>query len=270
MLRLFPSIRRKTWIILVGFNALCIANFFINPSTWVLTVALMVLGSLALFVMEMLNASKAHTQLTELLYDKLNPEAFLKGYEGFLQVPVKKESLRVLIRLHIANAYVALGRFSDCRELLTSLLSSLSANQKEEELLTVQMAIHSTLCLNAAEEGNIAEAESELASTQSVQKRLEKIQETKPEKKRMAYNNILQEQCVAYLKTGKMDTELVKNKVQAYNSQMLHRITTGLWIAKGDLAAGQKQNAVDALKQIVQLAPTLYPGKEAQRMLDEM
>lgn len=264
MFAMFPSIRKKMIAFLVGFNALCIANLILNPGSWILTVVLLLVGNPALYFMEYLNVAKAHDQLISVLYKRLDARGFLKQYEPFLKLNIKKESLRIMTHLHASNAYIALGRFDDAEKLL---LSTEPRQKKEEENLTSQFALVSNLCFCACQEGNLEKAEKYQKQSQEIQRRLEKIQESKPVKKRMVYNTVLQDQCVAYLQTGHLDSELLRNQVQAHNEQPLHRITTGLWIAKGDLAENRRKIADEAFAQIVKLAPDLYPGKEAARLM---
>lgn len=61
--------------------------------------------------------------------------------------------------------------------------------------------------------------------------------------------------------------QALKTQVQSNNTQQLHRITTSLWIARAYLAEQNRREAENILQQIVKLAPDLYPGKEAARML---
>ena len=72
------------------------------------------------------------------------------------------------------------------------------------------------------------------------------------------------------LSTGKCDVQALKTQVQSNNTQQLHRITTSLWIARAYLAEQNRREAENILQQIVKLAPDLYPGREAARMLAEL
>ena len=85
----------------------------------------------------------------------------------------------------------------------------------------------------------------------------------------MVFYTDLNEQCLALMKTGKADIEVLRNQVQKNNRQMLPKITTSLWVARAYLADGQKGEAERLLRRIVELAPNLYPGKEAARLLAE-
>lgn len=86
-------------------------------------------------------------------------------------------------------------------------------------------------------------------------------------KQRMAFSSELNDQCMALLTTGKADIEKLKTQVQQNNTQQLHRVTTSLWIARAYLAEQNRREAETLLEKIVKLAPDLYPGKEAARLL---
>ena len=101
-------------------------------------------------------------------------------------------------------------------------------------------------------------------------KQLEAIQETKKPKQRMAFSCELNDQCMKLLSTGKCDIQALKTQVQQNNTQQLHRITTSLWIARAYLAEQNRREAENILQQIVKLAPDLYPGREAARLLAEL
>ena len=86
-------------------------------------------------------------------------------------------------------------------------------------------------------------------------------------KQRMAFSSELNDQCMALLTTGKADIEKLKTQVQQNNTPQLHRVTTSLWIARAYLAEQNRREAETLLEKIVKLAPDLYPGKEAARLL---
>ena len=103
--------------------------------------------------------------------------------------------------------------------------------------------------------------------TLSYKKRLDAIQETKPPMQRMVFSNILNEQCLRLLADGKCDAILLRDKVQTQNTQMLHRVTTGLWIARALLADNNRREAKDLLEKIAKVAGHLYIGQEAKALL---
>ena len=86
----------------------------------------------------------------------------------------------------------------------------------------------------------------------------------------MAFSCELNDQCIKLLSTGKCDIQALKTQVQQNNTQQLHRITTSLWIARAYLAEQNRREAENILQQIVKLAPDLYPGREAARLLAEL
>ena len=98
---------------------------------------------------------------------------------------------------------------------------------------------------------------------------LESLQASKPENKRMVFNTELNELCLQYLKDGTADIKALKALVQS-NSQQLHRVTISLWIARCYLAQNNRREAEKLLRQIVKLAPSLYPGREAERLLSTL
>ena len=96
------------------------------------------------------------------------------------------------------------------------------------------------------------------------------MQVTKKPEKRMVFSTELNEQCLSLLKSGKADVEALKKYVQTHTHDLLPRITTSLWIARAYLADNQRREAEKLLKRIVELAPELYPGKEAKQFLNEL
>ena len=106
-----------------------------------------------------------------------------------------------------------------------------------------------------------------MQDTEGYKKRLDAIQQAKPEMRRMVFTNILNEQCLRLLKTGKCDPVILRDKVQAKNTQMLHRVTTGLWIARALLADDNRRDAKVILERIDKVAGHLFVGQEARALL---
>ena len=103
-----------------------------------------------------------------------------------------------------------------------------------------RFAIMSNLCYCAEQEGNKEKAREALNELLEVRTRLEEIQKSKPENKRMTFSTLLNEQCLKYLETGKADSDVLKNQIQVNNRQLLPRVTTALWIAKAYLSENNK------------------------------
>lgn len=268
MLQLFPVYKKRILLytgIWIGFMAIFMWLFpYVSP---VVVAIAAVVGTLVIMCMQAMHATGMHNGLLNILYNELDVPRFLSHYEPLLSIPVKNNQLYLMIRLHLSNAYVAQGRFEDA----ISLLESTEIKQDtEEKMLLTRFAIVSNLCYCAEQMNDLPLAEKHLDDLLAIKAKLEGMQTSKPEKKRMVFSTGLNEQCMKLLKTGKADIEFLKTQVQANNSQQLHRITTSLWIARAYLAENNRREAEKLLKRIVELAPELYPGKMAQELLDQL
>ena len=265
MLSLFPKFRNRL-ILILGVYVGCLALWFmLDPG--INRIVFLLVGVFGLFVVTLsqyMNAASAHTQQLNRLYNQLDAEGFLRDYEPHLSANVKNQNLYLMIRLHVSNAYAAQGRFDDAIKLLSAIQIK---DGKPEKTLIARFAVVSNLCYCAEQKRDVETAKAYLDELRTLKKQLEEIQEKKPVKKRMAFNTELNEQCMKFLQTGKADINTLKTQVQQNNTQQLHRVTTSLWIARAMLAEQNRREAENILKQIVKLAPDLYPGKAAAEIL---
>lgn len=269
MLSLYPKYKNRLMLIagvyLGAFALLYMLKPGMNPIIFLLV---LLFGLLVLVFSQVLNAANMHTRELNRLYNELDAEGFLRDYMPHLSVNLRSANLYLMVRLHISNAYVALGRFDDAVKLLSSLEIR---EDKPEKMLIYRFAVVSNLCYCYEQKNDVEASQKYLDELLDLKKQLDALQEKKPPKKRMAFNTTLNEQCLHFLKTGKADIDVLRTQVQQNNTQQLHRITTSLWIARAMLAEqSRRREAENILNQIVKLAPHLYPGKAAQALLDEM
>ena len=268
MLQLFPVYKKRMLLNVALWIAFLAVSIILYPGIpqFVVMIAA-VLGTLVLMFFQAMNATNRHNILLNVLYNELDADRFLRLYEPLLHVPVKSSQLYLMVRLHLSNAYVAQGRFEDA----IALLKATEIKQdKPENMLLTRFAITSNLCYCAEQMNDLAAAQKHLDDLLAIKAQLEEMQKSKPEKKRMVFSTGLNEQCMAFLKTGKADIEFLKTQIQPNNNQQLHRITTSLWIARAYLAENNRREAEKLLKRIVELAPSLYPGKAARELLDQL
>ncbi|MBP3656461.1 MAG: hypothetical protein J6K32_07170 [Clostridia bacterium] len=268
MIHLFPKQKNQMLLscaILLGMVA---AFILIFPGVHPIAILLLgVLGAAAILFSQYTRAVSKHNQMIGILYNQLDAETFLRLYAPLLDAKVKDPNVYLMVRLHMSNAYCALGRFDDARAILSSIKPA-PGKKPEDELLT-RFAVASNLCYCAEQENDVETAKKHLDELLAIRAKLESMQQGKPEKKRMAFSTELNEQCYAFLTTGKADIEALKAQVQRSNQQ-LHRVTTSLWVARIDLAANNRREAESILNQIVKLAPDLYPGKVAAQLLADL
>ncbi|MBQ7051853.1 MAG: hypothetical protein IJN79_03575 [Clostridia bacterium] len=265
MIHLFPKLKKKMLLIAVCYIALVAVYIVLNPGANHLVTLLISGAGLAIIMFgQLLNAYNAHSALLSKLYSDLNVDGFLKLYEPMLNIPLKNDNVALTVRLHASNAYCAQGRFDDAIALLKSC--KLPNTGKPENDLLSKFAIVSNLCYCAEQKEDIETARAYMDELLDLKKKLEAMQTSKPEKKRMVFNTELNEQCMLFLTTGKCDIDalqiLVKN-----NSQLLHKVTISLWIARAYLAENNRREAEKLLERIVNVAPTLYPGRMAASIL---
>ena len=168
------------------------------------------------------------------------------------------------MRLHTSNAYCALGRFDEAIALLSAFTVKPTKNA-EDDLLS-RFAIVSNLCYCAEQKNDLPAARQYMDELLALKAKLEAMQASKPEKKRMVFSTELNEQCLSFLSTGKADVGVLQRLVQS-NTQQLHKITISLWIARVYLSENNRREGEKLLAQIVKLAPDLYPGKVAAQLL---
>lgn len=265
MIHLFPRIKNRMLLLCaccIAFGGVCI---IMNPAVNPAAILILCLIAMVLVILtQNLVAANVHNQLLARLYNQLDVEGFLKDYEPLLKISVKNPNVALTLRLHVSNAYCAQGRFDDAIELLCAY-PLLSTGKQENDLLA-HFAIVSNLCYCAEQKNDLENAQKHMDKLLDLKKQLVALQAAKPEKKRMAFSTELNEQCLKFLKTGKADIEELKKLVQN-NTQQLHRITISLWVAQADLAINNRREAETLLKQIIKLAPDLYPGKAAAQLL---
>lgn len=268
MLQLFPVYKKRMLLntgIWLGFLAVAAILYPQLPLPAVLLAG--AAGTLILIGLQYIHAAGMHNGLLNVLYNELDAERFLARYEPLARVPVKSNRLYLMVRVHLSNAYCALGRFDDAIALLEG--TEVKPDKPENMLLT-RFAVASNLCYCALQMGNLDAAQKHLDNLLSVKAQLEEFQKSLPERKRMVLSTALNEQCMTFLKTGKADIAFLRTQVQAGNNQQLHRITTSLWIARAYLSENNRREAEKLLRRIVELAPGLYPGKAAQELLDRL
>lgn len=268
MIHLFPKLRNELILsaaILLGMIAVFILVF---PGAGPLVIVLFSLvGIAAIFFTQYSKAVNKHSSLLNILYNQMDAEGFLREYAPLLKMPVKDRNIYLMLRLHMSNAYCALGRFDEAEAILHTIKAE-PGKKPEDELLT-RFAVVSNLCYCAEQKNDVDTAKKYLDELIAIRKKLESMQEGKPKKKRMAFSTELNEQCYALLTGGKVNTEALKEQVQR-SSQQLHRVTTSLWVARADLAQNNRKEAESILNQIVKLAPHLYPGKVAADLLAQL
>ncbi len=265
MIQLFPAIKKRMTIWLVIYMALVFLLGFLGQTSLLALVLFSIAGIAAIVISQYSNANKAHEALLAKLYNNMDATGFIQAYEPLLKVKVNHPNLYMMIRLHLSNAYCALGRFDEAIELLSAI--PFAPQKKEEADLIARYTVSSNLCYCALLKKDAVAAERYMEDTERYKKRLDAIQQTKPEMQRMVFSNILNEQCLRLLKTGKCDPVILRDKVQVNNTQMLHRVTTGLWIARALLAEDNRRDAKVILERIEKVAGHLFIGQEARALL---
>ena len=269
MLTLFPKFQKRLMLFEGLFVVLMVALYLLKPTTSLIAlIAMLIVGGLFIAAAQYINAANAHNRQLNRLYNQLDVDGFLKEYEPHLTQSPKNPQLYIMIRMHLSNAYAAQGRFDEAMKLLTS--PPIKECKKHEQTLMNRFAVTSNLCYCAEQMGDLDAAKKYLDELHGYKKELEEIQQTKKPKQRMAFSCELNDQCMQLLSTGKCDIQALKTQVQQNNTQQLHRVTTSLWIARAYLAEQNRREAENILQQIVKLAPDLYPGREAARMLAEL
>lgn len=265
MIHLFPKFKKRLlvisicYIVLVGFYI--VLNPGMNP---VVPLIIALIGLFFVMFSQYLNASNAHSQILNKLYNNLDVDGFLREYSPKMNLALKNRNVRLMVRLHISNAYCAQGRFDEAMELLNGI--TIEATKNHEDDLLSRFAIISNLCYCAEQKGDVETAKKYLDELLSLKRELESLQTGKPEKKRMVFNTELNELIMQYMTEGKADIEALKD-LSKNNSQKLHRVTISLWIARAYLAVNNRREAEKLLEQIIKVAPDLYPGREAAAML---
>ena len=268
MFQLFPRQKQRMLFYIAVVVVLIVALFFLGPTfNPILLIAVGAVTCLAIAALYYLRAAAQHNAMLNRLYNQLDVEGFLAGYEPFLKVPLRSQNLYLMIRLHLSNAYCAQGRFDDAIALLQSVQFR---QDKPERLLLGKYFIASNLCYCFEQKGDVEAAGRHMNTLREYKKQLEAMQEKKPEKRRMAFSIALNEQCYQLLTTGKADLDVLRTQVQENNTQQLHRITTSLWIARAQLAEHNRREAETLLERIVTLAPELYPGRVARELLNSL
>ncbi len=268
MLSLFTRVARACVIVCAVYVALALGIFFISGTLNLLLFSLLILIGL-IFILARFNryANRKHERLLGRLYNELDVTGFLREYEPFLQKKLRDAELYLLIRLHLSNAYCALGRFDDA----TKLLESVDVRAKKPEQAAIaRFSVLSNLCYSYELQGDIPKSEETLGRLREAQRELEALQESKPENRRMFYSTATNEECLHVLKGEPADIDALKEQARLNQGRVLSSLTALLWVARALLAADRRREAVELFEQIARLAPHLYPGKSAKAALDAL
>ena len=181
MIQLFPKFKNRMLLICAFY--LVMVGFYItlkpgmNP---IIPLLIAVVGVLVIIVSQSLNAANAHAQMLARLYNQLDVDGFLKSYLPFLKLNLKSQSMRLMVRLHISNAYCAQGRFDEAEELLKSI--TIIPGKKHEDDLLSKFAIISNLCYCAEQKDDLEKAQKYMDDLLALKKELEALQTGKPDK----------------------------------------------------------------------------------------
>ena len=265
MINLFPRQKKRMIIVLAVYLGLAALLLVIGSGNAIVTAVLAVLGLIIVLAAELTGAANAHSQLLNRLYNQMDVEGFLREYEPKLSLKLKDPNMALMVRLHLSNAYCALGRFDDAMAVLSSF--EIREGRNREETVLAHFAVTSNLCFCAEQKNDVETAKKYLDELLDLRRQLEKLQENKPQKDKIAFSTELNEQCYQFLTTGHADVEKLKAITRQNQSQQLQRVTSSLWVARADLAENNRREAQSILEQIVKLTPNLYPGKVAADML---
>lgn len=269
MIQLFPKLRSRMLLGLGIVLALAAVLLILYPGASLLLPAVVVLlGAALVFFFGYTQAVTTHNNLLGVLYNRLDADSFVKAYEPLTEIRVRNPNVRLMVRLHLSNAYCALGRFDDAAALLSSIDTAIG--KKPEAQLLSRFAVVSNLCYFALQKGDAGEAKRQLDELTAVRKQLEALQQQKPEKKRIAFSTALNEQCYALLTGGKVDPDQLRTQVRSSSGHPLQQLSASLWVARAYLARNKNSEAVKLLEQLVSLAPALHPGRAAAKLLDEL
>ena len=268
MLALYPKLFRRYVLlsVLLAAGAAAVALFVpgVSVGFWILMGAL---GLFALLVSMSQQAMREHEKELSRLYNDMDAEGFARDYRIHLEQKLWSTDTEVMIRMHLSNAYIALGEFDHARKMLNYVQPA--GRKKKETLLFNRFAMESNLCFVEEEEGNAEEARRRYDALMQLRQQLEEIQSAKPENRRAEFSTELTELCLRLLETGKTDAEALKRQVRA-SSRRLQKVTVSLWAARACLADGQREEAEKLLRRIVELAPRLHPGREAKKLLESL
>lgn len=265
MIHLFPELKKRLLTFSVCYLLLMGVFVAINPGVNPLFPLILSVAGLFIFMFsQYVNATNAHNKLLNKLYEQLDVEGFLRAYMPKAKMHIKNRNYRLMITLHISNAYCAQGRFDEASDLLSSFVIENTKDHEDDQI--ARFAIVSNLCYCAAQKGDAETAQKYLDQLLALRKELETIQQGKPAKKRTVFNTTLNELILQYMTKEQVDVKTLKKLIEN-NSQRLHRVTLSLWLARGYLTLNNRREAEKLLEQIVKTAPDLYPGREAAALL---
>lgn len=269
MLQLFPEMQKRS-IIVLGIYAVAMVVLMLiapNPTSAIIFALVAVLGARIIYTSQLNDAVRMHSAMLDQLLNKLDAQGFLANYEQKLGVPVRSANIYLMVRLHISNAYCALGRFDEAIALLKSVEIR---KDKPENMLLARFAVASNLCFCAEQKGDAEAAGQYLAGLRACKAELDAFQLKKPEKKRTKVNIDLNEQCYQVLCGEKTDIAALRAQVDSTGAPKLNRVTTALWVACAYINEGNSDQARRILENVVKNGNNLYPAQAAQRLISAM
>ena len=154
MIALYPKIWKRfiiySVIVLLGMVIITVVYPAISVGACIL---LSLVGIFALLLYMSSQAMGLHKAELVRLYNQLDAEGFIKAYSVHLSQKLPSQDTGLMVRMHLSNAYAALGRFDEAMELLQSF--KLKEGKKKESFLISQFARMSNLCYCAEQKEDI-------------------------------------------------------------------------------------------------------------------
>ena len=204
----------------------------------------------------MYSAIGAHQKLLSILYDKMQPSAFMDAYGPIIKKVQKGSAMEAAMRAHMGNALAAMG---DYREALPWYESACA--RADVRLMQAENRCRCYLALNDMPRLKNEEAEWDKC-----------LGEVKPARRAASQKarQVLKIRCRLNEGTADTSDQIAIQEEKQNTNKRLHRVEMSLLLAKIYRLLGFHYAAVQELTALTALNPELECSREARILLEEL
>ena len=259
MIALFPSLRVGEAILYLA--DLAVLGYFWQKGQLGLPVLLPCLAALVLIPLVIrLAAVLKHQKLVNILFRKLDPEAFIQAYEPLMKRAEGKPGLESTLRNFLSTGYASKGDFETAIRLLGE-----TPPVEGKQAVRGRAIQLGNLCNIYLMKGDVSEA-------QDLLHQLEDLLDDDTEDqagKDMQGNVVTLKNYLQAARGWRADEKYLRNL--ALNAvEPFHQVTNCYQLALAQLGSRKRAQALENLKKVADRAPGLYIGQEAARRAEKL
>ena len=203
-------------------------------------------------------ATAAHQRFLDILYNRLEPQAFITAYHLYAMAHKGGQLHRITMLAHLANGYANDGRYDEAIRLLADV--SVPAGRQHDNLLALvqgnQMEYH-LMKRDVESARELFDAQEDLVN--SAKGRISPA---------FAHNLALAREHLNYLLGQPVQDLCLRNELTV-SSNMLHKLNIRLLLARAWLKEGRNEDALNYLKAVLRDGKNTDAAQKAKAILAE-